>query len=191
MALTRDQKLNQLLDKQEIEEVIARFARGCDRRDADLMVSTFHTDGVFVRPHIDEPPKPVGSAGWGANAVRTLDGLSKSSTHYILQTLIDLDGDTAYAESYALTCVVEDKDGEEKALFRAVRLFHRLERRDGETWKIAYRTTRVEGFFVQSPLANIKVPDRARSKASRDDIVYNMKELLQFKGMEADHAADA
>ncbi len=39
-----DPRLQALLDKQEIEEVVLRYCRGIDRRDFDLVRACYHPD---------------------------------------------------------------------------------------------------------------------------------------------------
>lgn len=184
MPLTLEERLGELCDKQEIEEVILRFARGSDRRDGDLLASLFHPDGIFDHPQLPGSPEPAGTPGWGKRAVATLNGLGKRSMHFVPQTLIDLDGDVAYAESYGWTCVVKRRGDEEYAMARAVRLFHKLERREDRRWKIVYRTVRVEGFQIENDLSKWTAPVHARGANDRSDLVYHMASDLCYRGEE-------
>jgi SnoaL-like domain len=90
-----DQRIAELLDKQEIEECIKRVARGLDRHDTELARSGFH-------PHArDDHALFIGSAmdmiNW-ANEFH--DAGLKSHQHLLTNILIDLHGDEAHAETY-------------------------------------------------------------------------------------------
>ena len=52
-----NEKLQQLLDKQEIHEVIMRYCRGIDRLDREMIRSVYHDDAI------DEHGLWKGSAG--------------------------------------------------------------------------------------------------------------------------------
>ena len=40
------QQLQDLLDKQAIQEVLYRYCRGVDRGDSELLASVYHDDGI-------------------------------------------------------------------------------------------------------------------------------------------------
>lgn len=86
-------RMEKILAKDDIREIIMRLARGTDRRDKDLMRSCYHPDatddhGAF-RGSGDE------FADW---VVETLQPMK--TQHFLGQIRIEVDGDVAYAESY-------------------------------------------------------------------------------------------
>jgi len=123
----------QLLDKQAIAEVVLRYCRGVDRRDDELIRSAYHQD---VWEH------------HGAYRGRTADDfvtyangrsdLFETVCHYVCNQLIELDGDVAFSETYAIAVhVARTEDGVSHTTFGG-RYVDRMERRDGR-WGIADR----------------------------------------------------
>ncbi|MDP9103937.1 MAG: nuclear transport factor 2 family protein, partial [Pseudomonadota bacterium] len=88
-------EIQALLDKHAIAEVLARYCRGADRADVDLIADAYHPDaiedhgGVFLGPATD----------YVAQMAKILPGAGLLS-HMTTNVLIELDGDTAQVESY-------------------------------------------------------------------------------------------
>ncbi|WP_340315007.1 nuclear transport factor 2 family protein [Rhizorhabdus argentea] len=86
----------QLLDRQQITDVIHRYARAADRLDVELFKTTFWEDGGFDGGPAEGP------------AVEIIPGLFEklipdmweASQHSISNILIELDGDRAFVEMY-------------------------------------------------------------------------------------------
>jgi ketosteroid isomerase-like protein len=181
-----NRRLGHLLDKQDVEEAILKYARGIDRMDEALIRSVLHDDAVFE--HFDLPGgRLVGGAEIAAQTM-ILGAWIKGGSHFLPQTLIELDGDTAYAETYALTCVVTGEAGaeqEQQVYVRGIRLFHRMERREGGEWKIAYRTGRHDGFELRQPLPSSPYDRSDPAVAGQKDgtdLLYHLKEKLRLGG---------
>jgi hypothetical protein len=134
MALTVDD----LLARQEIADVLFRYSRGVDRYDLDLVRSCYHPDayddhGAF-KGTLDEFIKvsPAFLKRWTV------------TQHFLGNMLIEVDGDVARAETYAIAFHRrEDAEGSGKDDIMGIRYVDRFERRDDE-WKIAYRATVAE-----------------------------------------------
>ena len=95
--------------------------------------------------------------------------------HLLGQTIIDLDGDVAFAETYVLCHQISQASDSEPVLnIVASRYVDRLERRDGE-WKIASRTAVID-FGYQNALSDLNVwqrlDDFVRGRRWPDDEVY-------------------
>jgi hypothetical protein len=125
-------RLEELIAKQEIFELSARYMRGLDRLDGALQRTVFHDDATtdygFFKGNADD---------FVAFAQRAL--ASHLANHHMLgQALIEIDGDVAHGEVYfqAFHRIIED--GAEKDLIISGRYVDRYERRDG-VWKIAAR----------------------------------------------------
>jgi hypothetical protein len=119
-----------LASKQEIYECILRYARGSDRYDEQLMRSTFHPDAVVDRERI-----------WQVDEWLELSmarDRTRARMHHIGNVLIELDGDTAVAETYWIAYQAWAEDETHYLRTRAARYADRFERRDG-SWKVAYR----------------------------------------------------
>jgi len=132
--MTREQKLERLLDKEDIRDVLMRYGRGVDRADADILKSCYHADAI----------EEHGST-YAGPAIPYIDGavprIMKMGTlaHYICNIHIDLvSPDKAYVESYLLTFARFAKDTGSIDTFTGGRIVDRFEKRGGE-WKIAHR----------------------------------------------------
>lgn len=126
-------RLEAALSKLEIQDVMMRYARGVDRADEELLKSCYHEDA-----HEEHGPAYSGPAhAYIEGAVGRIRQMG-SMAHYVCNIHIELDGDTARVESYVLTYVRFEKDGQDWDTFTGGRTCDRFERRDGE-WKIAHR----------------------------------------------------
>lgn len=135
-------RLRLIEDRNAIVDCIARHARGCDRHDVELLCSTYHTDGVDEHGHTRTPGPDY--AAW-ANGVHAVT--SDNHLHHVTTQSVDVDGDTAHAESYVLVTLLSPDGG--TATVMSGRYLDRLERRDGE-WRIAVRRSTVELAFSAS-----------------------------------------
>ena len=91
--MTED-RMQKLLDKDEITEAIHRVARGTDRLDRELIVSGYHPDGFD--DHNSFRGGPEAFADWVLEVLPTF-----AATHHFLgQVDIELDGDVAHVETY-------------------------------------------------------------------------------------------
>ncbi len=121
-----------LLDRDKIRDCLARLARGEDRRDAALIRASCWPDsttdyGVFLGS-FDE------YLAWvvpGSTAI-------KVTQHVLGQSVIDLDGDTARAETQVVSYHRIDMGEAERDTVIGGRYLDRLEKRGGE-WRIAQR----------------------------------------------------
>lgn len=143
MASDREKRIDELLDKQDILETLARFSRGMDRFDKDTYLSAFWDDAEMAAGPF------VGSAAdcwdWAIPMHETGQVLTH---HALLQTTIDLDGDTAHTETY-YQFVGRNRD--ESLWIAGGRYIDRLEKRGGQ-WKIALRTNVIEWGCVPTPM---------------------------------------
>lgn len=137
------QRLQELSDREAIRDCLNRYARGLDRRDLDMLRSAFHPDatdhhGGHIVYH---PAADALIADW-----QQRDADRAFSQHLIINTSIELDGDTAHGETYfqLLTGLDPDSRPESPRLSASGgRYVDRFERRDGE-WRIAHRVVVVE-----------------------------------------------
>jgi 3-phenylpropionate/cinnamic acid dioxygenase small subunit len=127
--------IDELLADAKIRDVQMRYCRAVDRMDFDLLATCFHSDatvdfGFFVG----------GVDGFIAQAREGLKTYT-STTHFTGNQLVEVHGESAWAEHYALAthrCPL-DETGPVRDFVTAVRYVDRLERRDG-AWRIAKRT---------------------------------------------------
>src|SRR5574341_1167403 len=97
--------IGELLDRSAIRDVLLRYARGVDRRDLTVVAACFVPGAVYE-----------GSLGHGTIET-ALDGLQArmnrytSTLHFIGNQYIELDGDRATSETYALAYHQFEADG--------------------------------------------------------------------------------
>lgn len=129
-------KMQEMTDRQAIFDCIKRNSRGNDRFDADLVSSTYHSDGLH-----EVGQNRVPGPGYGDHANAAHSKIFDANLHNVTMHMCEIDGDVAHAESYSLG-VFLDKGGETGRIL-AGRYIDRLERRDGE-WRIVLRRSTVE-----------------------------------------------
>ena len=131
-----EKNISYLMDRRAIEDCIARYARGCDRHDTELLTSTLHEDGFDEHGFAVNPgPKYAEFANTSHSAA------FQQNMHHVTMTLCDIEGDVAHTESYVIGLFL-DHDGNTGRLLSG-RYADRLERRDGE-WKIALRRSTLD-----------------------------------------------
>lgn len=134
MAMTVDT----LLAKAEIADVLQRYARGIDRLDFDLVRSCYHPDAY------DDHGALSGDVDTFIAGARDFLPRYAATMHFLGNMSIEVDGDTARAETYAVAYHrVEGPDGAGKDDIWGIRYVDRFERRDGE-WRIAHRVVAQE-----------------------------------------------
>lgn len=161
--------IGELIDREAIRDCLNRYARGLDRRDLDMLRSAFHPDATDHHGgHIDyHPAADALLADW-----KVRDADRAFSQHLLLNTSIDLDGDTAHTETY-FQLLIGLKEGVRPEAPRLSasggRYIDRFERRDGE-WKIARRVLIVE---YSMAMAEIDRPHHLRwARRDKSDPSY-------------------
>ena len=166
-----DPRVQALLDKLEIYEVLARYARGIDRRDWALVRSCYHEDAIddhgAFRGDVD------GFIDWVSERHAGIE----QSMHLLGNTLIELDGDVAFCETYLTTFQHETRsDAPTRYSHSGCRYVDRLERRDNGPWKFAERHVVLEfSHMSDEPSGQDLQGERELARRSRDDLVYRMR----------------
>lgn len=181
MTVTSD-RLQTLLDKEEIRERIYAFCRGVDRRDWDLVRSTYHPDGFD--DHGPYRGDVNGMVDWMSERHMTLT----TSMHVVGNILIEITGDRAIVESYFLTFQrVAGPSPLSAAMFPNAatpegdatmrvqgRYIDRFERRtpDGP-WLIAHRTVVADAAQFVPPTYDLPLTTGWNvARRDREDVVY-------------------
>jgi ketosteroid isomerase-like protein len=166
MSEPLDPRIQVLLDKQEIREAVMVYSRGVDRRDAELIESTYHPDAVD--DHGD-----MKSSGAELAAFVTA-GEQPQMMHFIGNHLSEVDGDRAISETYFISFLTVELHDEPATRTRAGRYLDRWERRDG-AWKIVHRMV-VDDWDRLDPIgARVRGIGTYRSARTRDDLVYQLR----------------
>jgi hypothetical protein len=161
-------KVQALLDRAEIVEVLHRYARAMDRHDRELARSVYHDDAVDVHGSQAFPVEDFLDWAFAYHDTQL------HHQHFVTNETIDLDGDTAHAETYYLF-VGRYADRDTPLTLAGGRYVDRLERRDGR-WAIAKRVCTAEWRSV----APSKLPDKGTPAVfppvvvsqDRDDVSY-------------------
>lgn len=128
-------KLQMLIDREEIRDATLRYTRGLDRHDTELLLSAYHPDarddhGGFIgsREGFAEVNNALHARHWARHQ------------HHMTNQTIEIDGDSAHAETYVIVNLVRADGTVDLAGSRYV---DRLERRDG-IWAITDRVCVLE-----------------------------------------------
>src|SRR5579862_5607031 len=88
-------KLREVIDRQEIHQALMRYCRGVDRADEALVNSAFHPGAID--DHGTPRPAPELAAGV------TRPGGQRQLMHFMGNYVVELEGDTAFVESYFIS----------------------------------------------------------------------------------------
>jgi SnoaL-like domain len=154
--------LRELLDRQAIVDCIHRYARGVDRGDEELVRSAYREDAL--EDHGAYIGGVDGLVGFLGAAHRPFDAYQR----YVSNTSVDLDGDTAHAESYYF-CILR-RDDRDRLLANGGRYVDRLERSDGG-WRIARRVVVMEWEGAVEGGAP-RFPVTVGARRDHDDVSY-------------------
>ncbi|MEZ4331736.1 MAG: nuclear transport factor 2 family protein [Myxococcota bacterium] len=134
-------------DRAAILRQLVRYCRGVDRRDLELVRSTYHPDAYDDHGHYKGDVE-----GFLAFVAKEVHARFRTTMHKLGQSRIELEGDVARVETYAICHHVvaesEVAPGPERTrdvadLVMGIRYLDRFERRGG-TWRIARRALRWE-----------------------------------------------
>jgi hypothetical protein len=139
-----------LVDREQIRDVLGRYARGIDRVDPELTRSVYHPDGQDEHGFLTVSGYEFADQAWRSSPLRG------PSHHLVGEPYIVVDGDLALVESYFIAHqrngipyaeLVSGSDstaatGDYVSLFVG-RYLDRFERRDG-AWRIAHRKVVME-----------------------------------------------
>lgn len=123
----------ELKARQDIHDVLARYCRGADLCDVDMMRSCYHPGAIDDHGFFNGPADVFAESAAG-----NLRTLFSSTRHVMTNEYVELDGDAATSETYIL-CFLRIRN--EEGLFDVTarcRYLDRFECRDG-AWKIVHR----------------------------------------------------
>lgn len=168
-----DEKLQLLMDKQELWDLCCLYCRGLDRLDKALLRSVYHDDATDDRGFF------AGTADEFCDLAINLLKVMPATQHQIGNAWFDVQGDVAFGETYftAYHLVVDDV-GTETDFFVGGRYIDRFERRAG-VWKIAHRKE-LNDWTRTEPAANqwLKdTPAALRGARKPDDLSYHRNRL--------------
>jgi hypothetical protein len=148
------QPLQDITDRQAIQDCLLRYCRGVDRFDRDLVLSAYHPDAIDDHGTFVGPPDAFVEWAFAYHREHQV-----SQRHMIFNTTVDLEGDVAHTETYWQFF------GENRVkpnILAFGRYLDRFERRDGR-WAIAARVCVSE---CVNRIEEVPIPESRR--AGRD-----------------------
>ncbi|MDB5726675.1 MAG: lumazine-binding family protein [Novosphingobium sp.] len=159
--------IEQLLAEAAIKDVQIGYCRGADRMDLELMRSCFHSDAKAV--FFGE----IDVEAFLAMAQQMLPNYTVT-THNTGNQLVQVDGDTAFAEHYTIAThrIAADSEGPERDFVTAVRYADRFDCREGD-WRISRRVLIVD-WVRTDPVLPGPGPKALMGQRGRGDPSYSV-----------------
>ena len=125
--------------RQDVADVLVRYATGIDRRDWELLRSCF-TDDVHCHYDKRTPTRGIEELmGSLQNFNKLRAGTMKITTHFMGNfSLGRLEGDVAETETNAIAFLVEPENGADMVAVRSLRYLDKM-RRQKDGWRISDR----------------------------------------------------
>lgn len=129
-----EQAIKVMLAKEEIRELTLLYCRGVDRKDYELLRTLYTRDGTDTHGrHFDGPAEGY------VDFLETALTNARIGAHYLCNHLIEVNGDQAEGEVYALGYhQMPDGKGGMREEFVGVRYLDRYRKEDGR-WRFASR----------------------------------------------------
>lgn len=169
-----EQQIQTLVAKDQIRDVIMRYARGVDRLDEELIRSCYHEDSTDDHGHWKGPGQDFASF-----IVQSLKERSHHTTHSIANVLIEInpnDHNKARSEAFSLAYLRRtDESGNEWLDFFSGRYIDKFESRNDE-WRISERVI-VHDWSMSTQLDSDSFPlpmdSFIQGARNHSDIVYD------------------
>lgn len=169
----RDRAIEQLAAREAIRDVLARYARGVDRCDRELLRSVYWPDGTE-----DHGGTFVGLGHDFIDHILTFLTQQRSGQKLIGNMMIRVDGSEARSEAYFFSYNrLPHPDGGLRDCFLGGRYLDRMERRGAE-WRIKARVVVFDWFREAAPTdydkGFLNGGPRRMGEQGADDAVYSV-----------------
>ena len=134
-------RLQELLDRAEIQDLISAYAQGADNPDNELHMSVYAPDmkldlhGVGLIEGVEELKQAWADGRIGAGVTKCN---MAACTHARVNSIIKINGDTATGIVHCISVLTGDQEGKPYSQTRGLKFDDEYRRIDGK-WKIAYR----------------------------------------------------
>lgn len=143
----RNRRLDELLDRQALTELIHAYCNAADRHDHAKMRELYHDDAID-----DHGPFSRGPASEFIDKLPQIQAPMAILHHNVTTVNLKLDGDRAEGEVY-LIAFHQVRDGERlHDVLIGGRYFDKYSRRDG-VWKFSYRSVVADWVYAADPSA--------------------------------------
>jgi hypothetical protein len=168
-----DERLQKLIDRFEIIDVLNEYVHGCDRLDEPRMAGVYWPDSWD-----DHGPDKCEGPEFSRRIIATLQNKSLMCSHQLGQSIIHVDGDVAGAETYFIASVRFPGDPETLNQMGG-RYVDQLERRAGR-WRIKHRTC-IREWSITLPVEQdwLKQAGFVEGVRARSDPSYQTLGLLE------------
>ncbi|MFG2657337.1 nuclear transport factor 2 family protein [Streptomyces sp. NPDC048425] len=176
-------RIQRLVDKEEIRDVMARYARAVDRQDLTGLREVYHPDAY------DDHADYRGGIDGLLDYVKERVGRAPQVMHFLGQSSVEFaSADTAAVESYFMTAHTLDaeaalefgaktEDGGSVQLSGFGRYVDHFERRDG-AWKIVHRVVVYEAMRVVTAGTLPTKPDWEKHRRDANDPIFRLRAEL-------------
>lgn len=144
---SREQQLDELLDKQAISELVMAYANAADRHDHAKMRALYHPDAIDDHGHFAKGP--------AMDFIAKLPEIQKAMAilhHNVTTVNLKLDGDRAEGEIYILAFHQVQAEDRLYDVLIGGRYFDKYEKRDG-VWKFSHRAIVADWAYPADPSA--------------------------------------
>ena len=130
----------EVADRLAIADTLARFCRGIDRLDEEMLRSIYWEDAT------DNHVGYVGTASGFIDHILPILRMTGPTSHLVGNTIIEISGSSAKVESY-FSChqLISGGDASSSVLLLGGRYLDRMEKRDDE-WRISDRVLVIDWF---------------------------------------------
>lgn len=164
--MSRDDEVAEVADRLAIRDTLARVARGCDRVDADAIEHCYAEDSI-------DKHGPLYGSGREFAARPERPAASNVRSHHLLgQSIIELSGNDAVAETYFIAHDIFDGDGPRVAREYFGRYLDQLTRTE-RGWKVRMREVVID-WGHERPATDLwtGAEDYTRGQRAPDDPSY-------------------
>jgi hypothetical protein len=173
----KDSKIQEMLDKEEIRELVYIYCRAADRHDNELMRSLYHEDayddhGSFFK-------------GKAMEFIDILPEIQKSMGilhHNVTTHNIKLDGDRAEGETYIIAFHQVLTEQQDYDVLIGGRYFDEYEKRN-DVWKFSSRAVDADWVYVNDPsqvnLTHPMIEGADIGNPSKEDPSYQRLKLFK------------
>jgi hypothetical protein len=158
--------MREVLDRQAIMNCLIRYARGADRLDKELILSIFWEDAVA--DHGTAAGGFVGTPAQIADKIFANHDRFQTTQHYMTNQSVELDGDTAHAETYWFA--IHRLTNQDTVRLGGGRYLDRFERRNGE-WRVKARVI-LQDWSIAAPPDAWDVVPHYFGRRDREDLSY-------------------
>ncbi len=165
------EEIEEFIAKQDLHELTARYCRGIDRADEEILMSVWHEDATVDYGFMK------GSAQEFSRMMTAMNDEIIRTIHCVSNELFEVDGDAAVGETYLFSISTRLLDGQEIDTLVGGRYLDRFEKRNSE-WRLSHRTF-IMDWNMNQPSTGEWEEGRfgaltSHGKRDRTDFVYSL-----------------